>query len=98
LHFFCGSILVHLSKSLFLSSLSILYRHVYSFQHKNYISCRYANSNDTSKGELTTYRTSVVLNDLLPYSWYSVEVAAYTVLFGRAAVIKEHTVCLGKLF
>jgi len=51
-----------------------------------------------SKGEYTTNSTSVVLNNLLPYSWYSVEVAAYTVQFGRAAVITGNTLWLGKLF
>jgi len=83
---------------LFLSSLSVLYRHVYSFQHISYIPCSYAKSNDTSKGELTTSNTSVVLNDLLPYSQYIVEVAAYTVQYGRAAVIGGYTLGLGKLF
>jgi hypothetical protein len=79
--------------------LSIFNRHFYSFQHTNYISCRIANkSNDTSKGEVTTNSASVVLNDLLPYSWYIVEVAAYTVRYGRAAVITVHTMSLGKLF
>jgi hypothetical protein len=81
-----------------LSSLSIFYRHDYSFQHISYISCGYRNSNATSKGEVTTSNTSVVLNDLLPYSWYSVEVAAYTVEYGRAAVIEGKTEWLGKLF
>jgi len=51
-----------------------------------------------SKGEATTNSTSVVLNNLLPYSWYRVEVAAYTVQFGRATVTTEYTAWLGKLF
>ena len=51
-----------------------------------------------SKGEATTNSKSVVLNNLLPYSSYIVEVAAYTVQYGRAAVITGHTMLLGKLF
>ena len=97
LHFFVvpfsGFIIVF-----FLSSLSIFYRYAYSFQHSNYISCIYPKSNNTSKGELTTNSTSVVLNDLLPCSLYSVEVAACTVQYGRATVKLGNTLCLGKLF
>jgi len=51
-----------------------------------------------SKGEATTNSTSVILNNLLPYSWYRVEVAAYTVQFGRAAVVYGYTMWSGKLF
>jgi hypothetical protein len=64
----------------------------------SYISCSDGKSNDTSKGEATTNSTSVVLSNLLPYSWYSVQVAAYTVQYGSAAVTTEHTMSLGKLF
>ena len=71
----------------------------YSFQHDNYIPCTNINkSNDTSKGEVITNNTSVVLKDLLPYSWYNVEVAAYNVEYGRATEISVHTQELGKLF
>ena len=84
---------------MFLSSLSKFYRRVCSFQHISYISCKSsAKANDTSKGEVTTTSTSVVLKDLLPYSCYSIEVAAYIVQYGRAAVITECTILLGKLF
>jgi hypothetical protein len=55
-------------------------------------------SNDTSKGNVTTNSTSVVLKDLLPYSWYGVEVAAYTIEYGTAALITGQTLALGKLF
>jgi hypothetical protein len=71
----------------------------YSFQHNNYTSCTYKyKSNDTSRGEVITNNTSVILNDLLPYSWYNVEVAAYTVEYGRAVKTSAHTQELGKLF
>jgi len=99
---YCIFILFHFSESttvFVFVILSIFDRHFYSFQHTNYISCRYASkSNDTSQGEVTTNSASVVLKDLLPYSSYSVEVAAYTVQYGRAAVITGHTMLLGKLF
>jgi hypothetical protein len=82
-----------------LSSLPTFDKYSYSFQHSNYVSCESANkSNDTSKGEVTTTDTSVVLTDLLPYSWYNVEVAAYTVEYGRAENVTAQTMELGKLF
>jgi hypothetical protein len=71
----------------------------YSFQHSNYVSCKYVNKpNDISKGEVNTTDTSVVLTDLLPYSWYNIEVAAYTVEYGRAENVTGQTMELGKLF
>jgi hypothetical protein len=54
--------------------------------------------NDTSMGEVNTYVTSVVLNNLLPYSWYDVTVAAYTVKNGTGARITAHTLELGNLY
>jgi hypothetical protein len=35
---------------------------------------------------------------LLPYSWYNIEVAAYTVEYGRAENVTARTMELGKLF
>ena len=99
---YCIFILFHFSESITVFVFvipSIFYRHYYSFQHISYISCGYANkSSDSSKGEVTTHNTSVVLNDLLPYSLYNVEVSAYTVQYGRAANVTGHTMELGKLF
>jgi hypothetical protein len=80
-------------------SLSVFDRYSYSFQHSNYISCIFVTkSNNSSKGGVTTKKTSVILKDLLPYSWYNVEVTAYTVEYGRAENKTGHTKELGKLF
>ena len=88
----------HLYLSLYIY-IYIFDRYSYSFQHSDYVSCRYEKkSNDTSKGEVTTNNTSVLLKDLLPYSWYYVQVAAYTVDYGRAADVNGCTMELGKLF
>jgi hypothetical protein len=101
-HDYCIFILFHFSESITVFVFvipCIFYRHFYSFQHISYISCRYANkSSESSKGEVTTNNASVELHDLLPYSWYSVEVAAYTVQYGRAVNVTGHTMELGKLF
>lgn len=88
----------HVSLSLYIC-IYIFDMYSYSFQHSNYVSCRYGKkSNNASMGEVTTKNTSVVLKDLLPYSWYNVEVAAYTIEYGRAANVIERTMELGKLF
>jgi hypothetical protein len=71
----------------------------YSFQHINYMCCyNGSKSNDTSKGELMAYDTSVLLRDLLCYSWYSVVVTAYTVGCGPDANKTERTLELGNVF
>jgi hypothetical protein len=56
------------------------------------------NSDGTSKGEVIAYDTSVLLRDLLPYSWYSVMVAACTVECGRNANETGHTLQIGNVF
>jgi hypothetical protein len=55
-------------------------------------------SNDTSKGEVIANITSVVLNNLLPYSWYDVTVAAYTVKKGTDARQTGYTLETGNLY
>jgi hypothetical protein len=63
------------------------------------MSCKGVNkSNDASKGQVTTNETLVVLKNLLPYSNYSVMVAAYTVEYGTDAEITGHTLELGNVF
>jgi hypothetical protein len=55
-------------------------------------------SNGTSKGEVTANDTSVLLRDLLPYSWYTVIVAACTVKCGRDVNKTGHTWEIGNVF
>jgi hypothetical protein len=92
------SVLVHLSLFLLLPSLSILYK-LYFFQHSKYLSCKEVNkSNNASEGQVTTNETSVLLKNLLPYSYYSVMVAAHTIEYGTDAKITGHTPELGNVF
>jgi hypothetical protein len=55
-------------------------------------------SNGTSKGEVIAYDTSLLLRDLLPYSWYTVMVAACTVGCSRDANKTGHTLEIGNVF
>jgi hypothetical protein len=83
-------------------SLSLLFLPVtvfYSLQHRNYIYCEHPDKpNVTSQGRAMLYVTSVVLNNLLPFSHYDITVTAYTVKEGANSIKTGQTLELGNLY